>query len=164
MNKEKHGKQNKSFWKDKKNIAIVILTFLLFCFIVTYPTDSNSKLEELNNQVNSLNSQIEDLNNQIKEKDNQISNFQNENEELKTSKQEPKKEEITKTSSTTTSASKTSQTSNSKTTNDNSEMVWVGETGTKYHNTNCRTLKGKGHQITLQQALSEGKEPCKVCH
>lgn len=45
-----------------------------------------------------------------------------------------------------------------------SEMVWVGNTGTKYHYENCRTLKGKGHQITLKQALSEGKEACKVCH
>ena len=43
-------------------------------------------------------------------------------------------------------------------------MVWVGETGTKYHNQGCRTLKGKGHQITMQQALAEGREPCKVCH
>lgn len=164
MSKEKHGNSKKSFWKDKKNIAIVVLVFLLFCFIVTYPTDSNSKLEELNNQVNSLNSQIEDLNNQIKEKDNQIINLQNENEELKTSKQETKKEDITETSSTATPTPKTSQTSNSNATNNNSEMVWVGETGTKYHNAGCRTLKGKGHQITLQQALSEGKEPCKVCH
>ena len=44
------------------------------------------------------------------------------------------------------------------------EMVWVGETGTKYHYEDCRTLKGKGHQITLEQALAEGREPCKVCH
>ena len=43
-------------------------------------------------------------------------------------------------------------------------MVWVGETGDKYHIQSCRTLKGKGHQITLQQALSEGRQACKVCH
>ena len=43
-------------------------------------------------------------------------------------------------------------------------MVWVGETGTKYHYQGCRTLKGKGHQITLQQAQAEGRAPCKVCH
>ena len=44
------------------------------------------------------------------------------------------------------------------------EMVWVGDTGTKYHYQSCRTLKGNGHQITLQQALAEGRAPCKVCH
>ena len=42
-------------------------------------------------------------------------------------------------------------------------IVWVGETGTKYHRQDCRTLKGKGHSITLQQALNQGREACKVC-
>lgn len=45
-----------------------------------------------------------------------------------------------------------------------SNGVWVGNTGTKYHFQSCPTLKGKGHQITLEQALSEDREPCKVCH
>ncbi len=48
--------------------------------------------------------------------------------------------------------------------NKTEEMVWVGETGTKYHYQNCRTLKGKGHQITMKQALAEGRTACKVCH
>ena len=43
-------------------------------------------------------------------------------------------------------------------------MVWVGNTGTKYHRQDCRTLKAKGHQITMQQALAEGREACKVCY
>ena len=43
-------------------------------------------------------------------------------------------------------------------------MVWVGKTGTKYHNQWCGTLKGKGHQITMEQAQAEGRQPCKVCH
>ncbi len=42
--------------------------------------------------------------------------------------------------------------------------VQVRENGTKYHIQSCPSLKGKGHQITLQQAQSEGREPCKVCH
>lgn len=44
------------------------------------------------------------------------------------------------------------------------EMVWVGDTGTKYHYQSCSTLKGNGHQITLQQALNEGRQPCQRCH
>lgn len=43
-------------------------------------------------------------------------------------------------------------------------MVWVGDTGTKYHKHSCRTLKGNGHQTTMEQALSEGRQPCKVCY
>ncbi len=46
----------------------------------------------------------------------------------------------------------------------NSENVWVGETGTKYHIQSCRTLRGKGHQITMFQALAEERQPCKVCY
>ncbi len=43
-------------------------------------------------------------------------------------------------------------------------MVWVGKTGTKYHKKSCGTLKGKGRQITLKQALSEKREPCEKCY
>lgn len=50
-----------------------------------------------------------------------------------------------------------------ETTNNNEEMTWVGDTGTKYHRKTCRTLKGNGHQITMKQALSEGRTACKVC-
>ena len=68
-------------------------------------------------------------------------------------------------SSTTATSDKKSSASNTTTNSEtNSQMVWVGDTGTKYHIQSCRTLKGKGHQITLQQALAEGREPCKVCH
>lgn len=48
--------------------------------------------------------------------------------------------------------------------NENTTMVWIGETGTKYHEQDCRTLKGKGHQITLDEALSEGRGACGVCY
>ena len=68
-----------------------------------------------------------------------------------------------KTSSENAGTSKKTSIQASTSTN-KSQMVWVGETGSKYHNQGCRTLKGKGHQITLQQAQSEGRAPCKVCH
>ena len=101
-----------------------------------------------------------------------------EKKNLETEKQEltTKVEEFEKTSSTkpttspstntssTVNNSQSSKQSYSAPSNSNSQMVWVGETGTKYHNQGCRTLKGKGHQITLQQAQDQGREPCKVCH
>ena len=72
----------------------------------------------------------------------------------------------TPSSPTSSTVSATPQASSTTTTSsdNNSEMVWVGNTGTKYHNEGCRTLKGNGHQITMKQALSEGREACKVCH
>lgn len=43
-------------------------------------------------------------------------------------------------------------------------MVWIGDTGTKYHHQNCRTLRGNKYQITLDEALAQGRTACKVCH
>lgn len=194
-------KQNNNFFKfilNGKNIAIIILSFLLFCYIVAY-SDSDSykhysQIEDFNNQISELNSKIEDNEKQItnlqdanKLLQEEKSKLEEEKTTLETEKQEltTKVEELEKTSSTkltsTTSTSQTqksssatlsSSTSSSKlssgtsatTSTTNSQMVWVGETGTKYHNQGCRTLKGKGHQITMQQALAEGRQACKVCH
>ena len=46
----------------------------------------------------------------------------------------------------------------------NSEMVWIGETGNKYHFENCRTLKGNKYQITMEEALAMGRTSCGVCN
>lgn len=42
--------------------------------------------------------------------------------------------------------------------------VWIGETGTKYHYKDCRTLKGNKYEITLKEAEAQGRTPCKVCY
>ena len=36
-------------------------------------------------------------------------------------------------------------------------------TGTKYHRYSCPTLKSTHREITLSEALAQGREPCKVC-
>lgn len=69
------------------------------------------------------------------------------------------------TSKSTSSKKKNTNTSSSSTkTSSSSGYVWVGNTGHKYHKQSCGTLKGKGHKITLKEALAEGREPCKVCY
>lgn len=183
----------KSFWKDRKNIAIVILSILLLGIILSYPSSDNITD---NSQDANFTSTINELQSELKEKQNQIINLQNtnkslteENEKLEdekkelNSKLEDSQKNVSKNSTTASSTtgstsgktstgtvsstSKNTNTSNKETSSsaeNNSEMVWVGETGTKYHVQSCRTLKGKGHQITLKQALAEGREPCKVCH
>ena len=189
----KHSHTKKSFWKDKKNIAIVVLSILLFVTIISYPTSDTST----NNLQNSnLTSTINELQSKLEEKQIEITNLQNSNKSLTeekkkledenkelNSKLEDAQKNVSKNSTatssptssssektstkTTSSTSKNTTTSNKETsssTKNNSEMVWVGETGTKYHTQSCRTLKGKGHQITLKQALAEGRESCKVCH
>ncbi len=42
--------------------------------------------------------------------------------------------------------------------------VWIGETGTKYHYQDCRTLKGNKYEITLEEAKAQGRTPCGVCY
>ena len=47
----------------------------------------------------------------------------------------------------------------------NSEIiVYIGKTGTKYHRQSCRTLKGNGIPITLEEAKSQGRQACQVCN
>ena len=43
------------------------------------------------------------------------------------------------------------------------QTVYIGKTGSKYHRENCGSLKGKGTPISIDEALLQGREPCKVC-
>lgn len=44
------------------------------------------------------------------------------------------------------------------------ETVFITETGEKYHGPNCRSIRGKNtYEVTLQEALNKGLEPCKIC-
>lgn len=46
----------------------------------------------------------------------------------------------------------------------NSEIVYIGETGNKYHYASCSTLKNGAYPISLSEALAQGREACKRCH
>ena len=48
--------------------------------------------------------------------------------------------------------------------NNQGDTVYVGKTGNKYHNQGCRTLKGDGVPISLDEAIAQGRTACKVCH
>ena len=93
-------KLKKSFWKDKKNITIIILSFLLICFIAAY-SDSNtykysSQIEELTNQVNELTSKNNEQNAKLEENQKQITNLQDANKLLTEEKEkiENEKQEL----------------------------------------------------------------------
>lgn len=47
---------------------------------------------------------------------------------------------------------------------DSETIVYIGETGTKYHHQNCGTLKGNGRPISLEDAIEQGYTACKVCY
>lgn len=42
-------------------------------------------------------------------------------------------------------------------------LVYITRTGTKYHSDGCRHLQHSKYSMTLGEALEEGFEPCKVC-
>lgn len=43
-------------------------------------------------------------------------------------------------------------------------IVFVTDTGTKYHRDGCQYLNMSKHQMELQQAINQGYTPCSVCH
>lgn len=188
-NEEK--KEMKNFLKNKKNIIIIILSICLLISIASKPTASNKN--EISNNTNNTRTDLVEEKNKLQEEKQTLEKEKNDLstkvEELEKeaalkakqkttiSSQTPKTTQTTtsktNTNSNTKSSTTSSTTSNTRTTstvpnqnvnNNNSQMVWVGNTGTKYHIQSCRTLKGKGYQITMKQALAEGRQACKVCH
>lgn len=84
-NVEENETVKKSFWKDKKNIAIVILAFLLIC---VGSSSSSESITTLENKIKDLTTQVENLTNENEK-------IQTENENLKSQiKELDKTEEI----------------------------------------------------------------------
>lgn len=112
-----------------------------------------NELDEITNIVveNNITNIIENVNDTNTDLEKSISNI-----ETNSTDDEIKPNNETINSKTTTKPIDNVQT--------NSEMVWIGETGNKYHRQSCRTLKKGKKQITLSQALSEGRQACKVCN
>lgn len=181
-----------NYINNKLLIVICIILFFVGCFIS--PTNNNQPTASIGNNVinNEIanttmqNSVIENTSSDITNTTNVIDNQIIENtvntttsvkETEKTNTQVQSSSSSTKTSNTpqasTSSPTSTKNSSKSATSSSgtssskeqsNSDTVWVGETGSKYHYQSCPTLKGKGHPISLSEAKAQGREPCKVCH
>jgi hypothetical protein len=50
------------------------------------------------------------------------------------------------------------------TANDNSETVYVTDTGSKYHRSTCQYLDQTKRAISLNDAKKQGYTPCSVCN
>ena len=44
------------------------------------------------------------------------------------------------------------------------DIVYVTQSGTKYHTADCSYLSDSCIPMTREQAISEGREPCSRCH
>jgi len=42
-------------------------------------------------------------------------------------------------------------------------IVYVTKTGEKYHTEKCSSVRNSKIDITLEEAVSKGYEPCKIC-
>ncbi len=75
------NKDKMQFWKNKKNVAIVILSFIIVCFLFS---SSGTEIEELSGKENTKNAE---LNQQLEESMSQIKILQGQNEKLQEEKQ-----------------------------------------------------------------------------
>ena len=48
--------------------------------------------------------------------------------------------------------------------NDDDAIVYITETGSKYHRAGCRYLRKSSHPMSLEEAIDSGYEPCSVCN
>lgn len=44
------------------------------------------------------------------------------------------------------------------------DIVYVAQSGTKYHTVDCPLFDESFIPVTMEQALQEGKKPCSRCH
>lgn len=176
--------KNKFLNFNGKNFAIIILSILLFLVIATYPNDNSAKITELNNQIQSLNQQIEEKNKTIEDNTElknlqiQIDNLQSENTKLENEKNELNKklESAQKTSSNSQQSSNTisSNSSTNKKTVKSQEasttstpqgtIVYITNTGKKYHRSNCSYLRNSKISINISDAKAKGYTACSRCN
>ena len=165
MNEEKeqnNGSKKKISKEQIKTIVIAVLAVTLLGFVSSDNTQElSNKIENLTDSNNNLSAKIVELNEVLDQKNKEIQNLENAQNEIAANNQISQDTSSSNTLVTDTSAS---QSASNNSNDENEQLVWVGNSGTKYHNQGCRTLKDNGHQITLEKALSEGRQPCKVCH
>lgn len=192
MEEEKGNKTKKDFWKDGKNIAIVILSVLLVSFVFlspsTYSTlDAESTIDRLSTQINELKQSNDNLQKELEETKNAVTKLteekqvlENEKNQLAEEKQKLEEDnkhlndektqlnnqidQLKKTSSTqSTSQKKTSQASSS-TQKTTSTTVYITNTGSKYHRSGCSYLRKSSNAISKDAAISQGYTPCSRCN
>ena len=135
----------KDSWSKKRKIVLTTIFTIYFIVGVSVGDDSqqNTSTTEANNQTT-------------------ISTSQAETEELTTEEQTDEEETTIEetTIEETIPVIATTQTP----TSEYVEQVWINESGKKYHKTSdCSGMEG-AYQVTKDQAIKIGKEPCKKCY
>lgn len=107
-------------------------------------SEYNTNKESYSKQISALQYRVETMSKDIQKKQGELN--ERKEQQNKLSKEKEKERKIVEAK------------------DQSEEMVWIGETGTKYHYEHCPTLKGNKYQITLKEAQAQGRTACKVCH
>ena len=81
----------------------------------------------------------------------------------KTESKETSSNITTTTTTTTTNKSTVTSTTTALTEEQKGDVVYLTNTGTKYHREGCRYLNTSKIEISKSEAIAQGYEPCKVC-
>ena len=123
-------------------------------------TDQQSKVDELTDKVSELESQV----NTLTEENTKL---KSDNETLKSENESLKQQESTDTASSSGGGGGSigSFGGQPADTSSGGVMVWISETGSKYHNkNNCgRMNPNKAYQMSRESAEASGYDPCSKC-
>lgn len=172
------GKKKKSSWWKWAIAVIVICGLIGSCFggnqtttpgetasvveteatVETVPTEESSSVVEIETAIESEPISEEEVETEIPESTESeaetVPSLSAESPEVSAS--DPAVSEVSPTSAAASVDSVQNETS---------AMVWVSETGSKYHSiNNCGNMDpNKAQQITMEEAVNRGMEPCSKC-
>lgn len=131
-------------------------------------TDNEKKITELQQEEkkNEINESIKTLENEKQKLEEEKNALEGEKQTLTTQIEELKKTSSILTERKNARASTSTSSSSVTTTaqNTNSAIVYVTNTGKKYHRSNCSYLKKSKIEMNLSEAQSQGYTPCSRCY
>lgn len=127
-------------------------------------TEKEEIIQDNQKQIKDLQDENKMLNEEKQNLESEKSRLEEENKTLNAQVEQLKKTSETKsTTSNATTSTQNTQTSTTKQ-NTNSAIVYVTNTGEKYHKSNCSYLKKSKIQINLSEAKAQGYTPCSRCY
>ena len=179
----------KKLFKDKKNIAIAILAFLLLISFGSSPNSTTptneinelkSQIEELSSNNNALKSQLEDSNSKNVELENNLKGLQEEKSKLKQEKQQSEitkqkqvneVKEVSTETQTQSAQDDTSPDNNAKSTSEDVSHTYILNKNTKvFHEVGCSSvskMKDSNKEEfsgSRDSVINRGYKPCSKCN
>lgn len=129
-------------------------------------TDNEKKITELQQEekINEINESIKSLESEKQKLEEEKNALEGEKQTLTTQIEELKKTASVLTERKNAKASTSSSTVTTTAQNTNSAIVYVTNTGKKYHKPSCSYLKKSKIEMSLSEAQSQGYTACSKCY